>query len=153
MSLIKSSMLKKAVYGKHILIDTNIIIYLTDAIEPYAHLSRTLFEMIEKGEVSAVLSVISIAEVMQGPLKKGDTQNATDVKNYLMNFPNTACQEITEEVIGYIGVDQRIGWAQLRTMDSLIIASGITSNADMIISNDAHFKKALKKDFILTFDK
>ena len=153
MNLIKPSMLKKAVQGKHILIDTNIIIYLTDSIEPYANLSRTLFEMIENGEVSAIFSIISVAEVMQGPIKKGHTQNAMDVKNYLMNFPNTACQEITEEVIGHIGADQRISWTQLRTMDSLIIASGVTNNIDLVISNDAHFKKALDKDYILTFDK
>ena len=152
MSLIKPSMLKKAVYGKHILVDTNIIIYLTDLIAPYASLSKILFEMIEKGEASAVLSVISVAEIMQGPLKKGYVQNAIDVKNYLMNFPNTVCQEITEEVIGLIGIDQRIAWTQLRGMDSLIIASGIINNADMVISNDVHFKKTLVKDFILAFD-
>ncbi len=152
MSLIKPSILKKTVHGKHILVDTNIIIYLTDLIAPYASLSKILFEMIEKGEASAVLSVISVAEVMQGPLKKGYPRKALDVKNYLMNFPNTVCQEITGEVIGHIGIDQRIDWAQLRVMDSLIIASGITNNADIVLSNDTHFKKALAKDFVLAFD-
>lgn len=153
MSLIKPSTLKKTVQGKHILIDTNIIIYLTDAIEPYAHLSRILFEMIESGDVSAIISIISVAEVMQGPIKNGDTKNAFDVKNYLINFPNTAFQEITEKVIGHVGINQRIKWAHLRTMDSLIIASGIVNNVDIVLSNDAHFKKALDKDYILAFDK
>jgi len=152
MSVIKSTALNKAVQDKHILIDTNIIIYLTDRIEPYASLSKMLFEMIEKGEASAVLSVISVAEVMQGPLKKGNTQNALDVKNYLMNFPNTVCQEITSDVVGRIGLDPRIDWSQLRAMDSLIIASGIANKAELILSNDIHFKKALDKDFVLTFD-
>lgn len=152
MSVIKSSALKKAVQDKHILIDTNIIIYLTDMIEPYASLSRMLFEMIEKGGLSAVLSIITVAEVMQGPLKKGYTRNALDVKNYLMNFPNTVCQEITSDVVGCIGLDPRIDWSQLRTMDSLIIASGIANKAELVLSNDIHFKKALNKDYILAFD-
>lgn len=152
MSVIKPSILRKTVQGKHILVDTNIIIYLTDLIEPYAPLSRILFEMIEMGEVSAILSIVSVAEVMQGPLKKGYTRNALDVKNYLMNFPNTVCQEITSDVVDHIGMDPKIDWTQLRVMDSLIIASGITNNADMVLSNDKHFKKALDKDFILTFD-
>ncbi|NLD36007.1 MAG: type II toxin-antitoxin system VapC family toxin [Desulfatiglans sp.] len=152
MSLIKPSVLRKAVYGKQILVDTNIIIYLTDLVEPYVSLSRLLFEMIEKGETSAVISVISIAEVMHGPLKKGNLKNAFDVKNYLMNFPNILCQEITEKVITNIGIDEKIEWANLRVMDSLIIASGVSNNVDLIISNDTHFKKALSKNYILTFD-
>lgn len=78
MSMIRSSILRKAIQGKRILIDTNIIIYLTDLIEPYAPLSRLLFKTIEKGDVSAVISVISVAELMQGPLKKGNARNAFD---------------------------------------------------------------------------
>jgi len=38
------------------------------------------------GDASAVLSIVSVAEVMQGPIKKGHHQNAQDVKSYLLNF-------------------------------------------------------------------
>jgi len=152
MSLITPSVLKKAVSGKRILVDTNIIIYLTDSIPSYERLSHLLFEMIEKGDVLAVFSIISIAEVMQGPLRKGFCQDALDVKNYLMNFPNTSCQEITPEVLGHIGLDSKIDWAKLRTTDSLIIAPGLVNNVDLFVSNDHHFKKALSKNFILAFD-
>jgi predicted nucleic acid-binding protein len=152
MSAIKPSFLEKAVLGKLILIDTNIIIYLTDSIAPYNTLSRLLFEMVEKEEVSAIFSIISVAEVMQGPLKKGLIQNALAVKNYLMNFPNASCQPITGETLIHIGMDSRIEWSQLRMMDSLIISSGIINNVDLIVSNDMHFKKAIARDFILSFD-
>jgi len=150
--VIKSSTLEKAVTGKRVLVDTNIIIYLTDSISPYEKLSRLLFEIIEKGEVSAILSVISIAEVMQGPLKKGLMQKALEVKKYLMNFPNIYCQEITGDVLEHIGKDLTIQWSQLRVMDSLILASGLINSVDLIISNDIHFKKALTGDLILAFD-
>ena len=152
MSVIKPSALKKALSGKRILVDTNIIIYLTDSIVPYNSLSRLLFEMVEKEDVYAVFSIISIAEVMQGPIKNGLIKNALAVKNYLMNFPNSYCQEITADTLKQIGMDTRIQWSHLRTMDTLIIASGIINNVDLIVSNDIHFKKALAKEFILTFD-
>lgn len=90
--------LEKAVKGKSVLVDTNVIIYLTDAIHPYAPLSRRLFEMIESGDVFACFSIISIAEVMQGPLRKGSKHNAMEVRDYLLNFPNTICQEINFRV-------------------------------------------------------
>ena len=79
---------EKTISGKTLLIDTNIIIYLTDSVLPYEALSRRLFEMIEMGDVSALISIISVGEVMQGPLKRGFDQTALEVKDYLLNFPN-----------------------------------------------------------------
>jgi len=45
--------LKKSVRGRRILVDSDIIIYLTEMTEPYHHLSRELFAMIEGGNASA----------------------------------------------------------------------------------------------------
>lgn len=152
MKLISQSFLKKAASGKKILVDTNIVIYLTDDIQPYAALSRQLFEMIETGDAHAVFSIVSIAEVMQGPLRKGLNRIAMDVRDYLMTFPNSTCQEINIEVIENIGNDQRINWQKLRAIDSLIIASGLVHEVDRIISNDTHFRQALPGDLLLAFD-
>jgi predicted nucleic acid-binding protein len=142
---------EKAISGKTVLIDSNIIIYLTDSVSPYAALSRRLFEMIEFGEVSALISIISVGEVMQGPLKKGLDQAALAVKDYLLNFPNLFCDPVTNKVLDIIGNDNRIQWSKLRTVDSLIIASALKNRVDKIISNDNHFKQALPKELLLSF--
>jgi predicted nucleic acid-binding protein len=142
---------EKAISGKTVLIDSNVIIYLTDSVSPYAALSRRLFEMIEFGEVSALISIISVGEVMQGPLKKGLDQAALAVKDYLLNFPNLFCDPITNKVLDIIGNDNRIQWSKLRTVDSLIIASALKNRVDKIISNDNHFKQALPKELLLSF--
>ena len=142
---------EKAISGKTVLIDSNVIIYLTDSVSPYAALSRRLFEMIEFGEVSALVSIISVGEVMQGPLKKGLDQTALAVKDYLLNFPNLFCEPITNKVLDIIRNDNRIQWSKLRTVDSLIIASALKNKVDKIISNDNHFKQALPKELLLSF--
>jgi len=142
--------LEKKIAGKKILIDTNIIIYLTDTIQPYEPLSRVIFEMVESGSAYAVLSIVTIAEVMQGPIKKGHHQSAEDVKNYLLNFPNTYCQEITTSVLEHIGLNDQIKWSALRAADSLIIASGLENDVDLFVSNDDHFKKAIPQDLMLS---
>ena len=135
MKTIASSVLKKKISGKKLLVDTNIIIYLTDAIQPYEPLSRLIFEMIETGAVTAVLSIITVAEVMKGPINKGQHCNARDVKNYLLNFPNIHCQEITIDVLEHIGRNNLVDWSKLRTTDSLIIASGLENGVDLFLSN------------------
>jgi len=142
---------EKAISGKTVLIDSNIIIYLTDSVSPYAALSRRLFEMVEIGEVSALISIISVGEVMQGPSKKGLDQTALEVKDYLLNFPNLFCEPITNKVLDIIGNDNRIQWSKLRTVDSLIIASALKNKVNKIISNDNHFKQALPKELLLSF--
>jgi len=149
--MIPSTDFEKAISGKTVLIDSNIIIYLTDSVSPYVALSRRLFEMIEIGEVSALISIISVGEVMQGPLKKGLNQTALEVKDYLLNFPNLFCDPITNKVLDIIGKDNRIQWSKLRTVDSLIIASALKNKVNKIISNDNHFKQALPKELLLSF--
>jgi predicted nucleic acid-binding protein len=150
--LVTASALKKAVLGKKVLVDTNVIIYLTDNIKPYAGLSRLLFEMVEAGDVFAVISIVTVAEVMQGPLKKGNMKTAMAVKEYLFNFPNTICQEVTSDVVDQMGKDERVSWPGLRSIDSLIVACGLAQDVDRIVSNDRHFKKALPSKLVLSFD-
>jgi len=151
MKPVSVSMVRKALSGKRVLVDSNVIIYLTDAIKPYEELSRYLFQMIEKGDVYALFSMVSVAEVMLGPLKKGLIQTAMDVKTYLLNFPNSSCQDITGEVLDKIGKDQRVKWPKLRTVDALIIASGLVNNVDRIVSNDVHFQNALPETLLFSF--
>ena len=108
--------------------------------------------MIETGDASAVLSIISVAEIMKGPINVGQHRNALDVKKYLLNFPNIFCQEITLGVLEHIGGNNLVDWTKLRTTDSLIIASGLENSVDLFVSNDAHFKKALHEGLSLSLD-
>jgi len=151
--MISAATLKKSVQGKRVLIDSNIIIYLTDSIQPYEPLAQLLFKMVEDGGVEAVISILSISEVMQGPLRKGYCNVAMEVRDYLANFPNCQCQEINFEVLEKVGQDDRLDWKGLRTVDSLIVASGIINNVDLFVSNDGHFRKSLLPEMLLSFDK
>lgn len=148
--LIEINALKRAVSGKRVLIDSNIIIYLTEQTEPYWQLSQALFSMVEQGDCSAVISIISVSEVMQGPLRAGKTDAAMAVKNYLGNFPNCDCQHVTDEVLDQVGTDERVNWGILRSADSLIIASGLHVGTDLFISNDRHFVMSLPAKMLLS---
>ena len=150
--MISASRLKKTVAGRKVLIDSNIIIYLTDSVNPYQTLAKLLFQMVEAGDAAAVISILSVAEVMQGPINQNQPALALEVKDYLVNFPNCRCQEITVDVLERVGSDRTIEWKGLRTVDSLIIASGLVNGADHFISNDQHFKKSIPKPMMLSFD-
>ena len=99
--------------------------------------------MVESGSAFAYFSMVSIAEGMK--------QNALEVRDYLMNFPNSDCQEINRSVIDHIGNDKQIDWSKLRTIDSLIIASGLVNHVDVFVSNDEHFRQALPSPMLRSF--
>ncbi len=152
MKVITQKQLENKVAGKRILVDSNIIIYLTDSISPYDQLSKKLFALIEQGDAQAVFSYISIVEVMSGPLKRGMASTALKVRDYLLNFPHSHSQEINNDVLNLVGGEKTVAWSKLRTADSLIIASGLINQVDYFISNDRHFKKALPKNVFFSFD-
>jgi len=150
--MISESYLKKAVAGRRVLIDSNIIIYLTDSVNPYQTLAKLLFQLVEAGDAEAVISILSVGEVMQGPLNQHQHGLALEVKDYLVNFPNCRCQEITLDVLDKVGNDRTIEWKGLRIVDSLIIASGLVNGVDFFVSNDRHFIKAIPTPMMLSFD-
>ena len=148
--MISATEISRKIRGKKILIDTNIIIYLTDIVDPYAVLSRQIFDLVESGEAEALFSILSVAEVMQGPIRKKEIDVAMTVKEYLVNFPNSDCQEIRQEVLDIVGRDGRVAWEKLRMADSLIIASGLLNQVDLFVSNDLHFAKALPPEMLIS---
>lgn len=150
--MIGEKTLEKAVAGKRILIDSNIIIYLTDSILPFAKLSRRLFGMVERGTAEAVFSILSVAEVMRGPIKNGKMALSAEVHDYLVNFPNSHCQELTRGVLEGVGRNAAVQWEKLRVVDSLIIASGLYADASLFVSNDRHFKQSLPPQMVLSFE-
>jgi hypothetical protein len=74
------------------------------------------------------------------------------VKEYLINFPNCQCQEVTGTVLDRVGNDERIEWYGLRLVDSLIIASGLIAGVDLFVFNDKHFQKAIPESMMLTLE-
>jgi predicted nucleic acid-binding protein len=152
MSLRTASWLEKKLSRKRVLIDTNIIIYLTDAVPPYADLARGVFRNLEAGRFSAVFSLVSVAEIICGPLRNGLGEAAFRARDYLLNFPNATCPPVDEGVISAVGVDTRVKWARLRAADALIIATGLVHGVDCFLSNDLRWRGALAEELLLTFD-
>jgi predicted nucleic acid-binding protein len=118
----------------------------------YQLLAKLLFQMVEAGDAAAVISIFSVAEVMQGLINQNQHPLALEVKDYLVNFPNCRCQEITVDVLERVGSDRAIEWKDLRTIDSLIIASGLVNGADRFISNDRNFSNAISTPMLISFD-
>lgn len=152
MSVLTRAQAQARLFGRSVLIDTNVVVYLTENVATYGPLADFVFRSLEEGRFTAVLSAVTIAEVMMGPLRSGRPDLARRVERYLLAFPNTTCQAVDSRVLAALGADSRVRWERLRAVDALILASGLAAGADLVLSNDQRWRGALGTDLLVTFD-
>jgi len=125
--------------GQRIAIDTPIIIYLLERHTEHFNSAFKLFQDIENGVYTCTFSTIGMIELLTGPKRKNRADLAVSYKEKLASMQNFYIQNITEKIID-ITSDLRVKY-NLHTPDSIHLATAISTNATMFITND----KALKK--------
>lgn len=124
-----------------IALDTNILIYFLEGIEPYAGKVENLLNSFMKRENQGIISTINIAEVLTGLYAAKNEKRATKTKNLL--------QDLTYNNFKIVPVTFKIAdlAASLRAKrggklpDALIAATAITQAANLIYSQDEDLKR------------
>lgn len=124
-----------------IALDTNILIYFLEGIEPQASKVERLLSSFMKRENEGILSTISIAEVLTGFYASGETERAANVVRLL--------KDITLERFKIVPVTFEIAdlAASLRAKrggklpDALIAATALDQGANLIYSQDKDFQR------------
>lgn len=119
-----------------IALDSNILIYFLEDIEPYADKVENLLNSFMKRETIGVISTISIAEILAGFYASGDENRSRDAKRFLEDLTPGGIEipHLTFEIADLA--------AQLRAKrggilsDALIIAAAIKTGAQAIYSQD-----------------
>jgi len=124
-----------------IALDTNILIYFLEDIEPYAAKVENLLNSFMKGENQGIISTINIAEVLTGFYAAKDEKRATETKSLL--------QDLTHGGLRIVPVSFKIAdlAASLRAKrggrlpDALIAATSIDEAVNLIYSQDEDFQR------------
>jgi len=104
-----------------------------EKVQPYRAWLEPVIESMVAGSRSAVLSVIAEAELLVLPLRHNDRNALDRVKRLL-----------THESITMVSVDRELARRaasvrarlNLRLIDSIIVATAVTSGCDALIGND-----------------
>ncbi len=120
-------------------IDTNVVIYLLDAVSPYASLVTELFDLIEQGRIQAIASTITMLEVMVKPFQLEDQDAIAMCKEFFDTFPNLVVSDVTPAIATRAAqLRARLG---LKAPDAVIAATALEANATAFVSNDPHFNR------------
>jgi predicted nucleic acid-binding protein len=124
--------------GCTVLIDTNPIIYVLDG-HSLAKPFEQLFADIEAGRVFALVTPITLAEVVAGPLTAGNESLVARYRSALTAGPGWRLREIDAD-IAVLAARLRARH-RLRLPDALQLAVAIDENCYALVTHDRDFRR------------
>jgi len=135
----EESFLKKINSANNICIDSSVLIYHLEDIKPYNKLTKILISEIAKGQANCIISALTITELLIKPYKLKDDEKIRLFEEFTKSLPNTIIQAI-DYGIAKTAASIRAEY-DLRTPDSLILATALQSGSQLFITNDIALKK------------
>jgi len=123
--------------GASVLIDTNPIIYLLEG-NPLAAVFESIFAAVDSGRIQAVVTPITIAEVVSGPVKAGQEALAERYRRTLCHGSNWSLCAIDAD-IAMIAARLRHRH-RLRLPDAMQLAVAVHEGCHALITHDRDFR-------------
>jgi predicted nucleic acid-binding protein len=119
-------------------LDSSILIYHLEDVEPYADLTEQIFAAIAQGSPAAILSTISVTELLVSPFAEGQQDRIEAFEQFLFSLPNIALippsYPITKEAAR---LRAKYG---IRTPDALLVATAHHERAEAFLTNDTRLR-------------
>ena len=125
--------------GALITLDTAPIIYFLQDHPIFAPLVAPIFEAADRGELGIVISAVTLAEVLTGPLQAKNEVLAARYRETLTRSPGWELWPVDEEVAA-TAARFRAEY-KLRTPDAIQIATAIASRSHAFVTNDKRLRK------------
>jgi predicted nucleic acid-binding protein len=122
--------------GASVLIDTNPIIYVLEG-HPLAADFEPLFAEIDSGRIHGVVTPVTLAEVVSGPLKAGKEALAERYRRVLTKSAGFTLREIDAE-IAVLAARLRNRY-RLRLPDAFQLATAIQEGCHALVTHDRDF--------------
>lgn len=126
----------KSLKGKSVALDTAPIIYFVERNPQYVDMMRAFFKAVQNRECSAVPSVISLLEGLVVPIRKHDTNLIQEYHDLLYESHDILTIAV------YPAIAQEAARLRatynIRTPDAIQVATAITVEASVFLTNDSH---------------
>ncbi len=122
-----------------VLLDTAVLIYYLEEVEPYCLLAGEVFNDIVDGNIRGFLSAISVTEFVTKPLADGKVSEVERFRDFLSSL-SIQVLAVTYEIAERAG-RLRSQYSSIRTPDALIVATALESGCDIFVTNDKDLKK------------
>lgn len=122
--------------GAAVLVDTNPIIYVLEGSARAARF-RSLFEDIDAGRIQGVITPVTLAEIVSGPLKAGNEALAERYRRTLSQSPSWTVRDIDAD-IAMLAARLRLRH-KLKLPDAIQLAVAIHESCYALVTHDRDF--------------
>jgi predicted nucleic acid-binding protein len=122
--------------GATVLIDTNPIVYVLEG-NPLSASFRPLFEAIDSGRIRALVTPITVGEVVAGPLKAGKEALVERYRRTITQNPGWGIRDIDAE-IAVLAARLRIRHS-LKLPDAIQLAVALEEGCYALVTHDRDF--------------
>ncbi len=123
---------------KKVGLDSSVLIYHLEGLDPYANLTENIFAAIAEGFLSAVLSTVSVTELLVQPFSANQPEQIAAFERFLFSLPNMDLIS-PDYPIAREAARLRSKY-KIRTPDALLVATTINERADAFITNDRRLR-------------
>jgi predicted nucleic acid-binding protein len=119
-------------------VDTNVVIYRVECLEPYLTAAAPLWDELDQGHARLATSELTLLEVMVKPFRDGNAALANLFRDVLLNTVGFTSLPITRAVLE--SAARLRSQHGLRTPDAIHAASALTAGCTLFLTNDARFR-------------
>ena len=142
---------RRALRGYQVLgFDTMIFIYHFEDHPLFAPLTEPLFEAVDRGDLSAEVSVLLAGEVLTGAKKAADNEILLRYRHIFGEFPNLTLHDADMQMMEKMS-DLRVAYG-LKTPDAIHMATALLHGAQAFVTNDAGLKRVNELDVLVLED-
>lgn len=131
---------------RRLALDSNVIVYVLEAVEPWAFVARHLLGAIEAGRFAGVIAAVGLAEVCAGPARRGDLALVERYAEALASMPGLRVQPTTGDVAADAAVIR--GMRGIGLADAMHLASARAAGATAFVTNDRRLRGSSLLDVI-----
>lgn len=128
-------------------VDSMVFIYHVEAHPSYLPLTRTLFKRIESGQNRAASSMLSLAEVLVQPHRKGRRDLANLYRGLLTDFPHLDLWPLDRET-AELAATIRAHY-EISMPDATQLATALLKGATAFVTNDKQLVRVKELEMLL----
>ena len=132
--------------GQLIYIDTNCFIYLLEDHPLFGVHAYRIFTALENGQFRAITSVLTLMEIMAGPLKLGEKELAAEYAHLLETFPGLTIHAMDRDIAHHAATFRASG---IRAPDAIHLATALHHGVDYFITADQRLSKVQRVSVVI----
>jgi len=131
-------------------LDSSVLIYLIESVEPWHRVAGELINAIEAGSAGGSLSALALAEILSGPARAGDLAQVERSDAEIRGMPGLSVASVGPELAGDAAVIR--GIRGLSLADAVHLASARAAGATVFVTNDRRLRGSSKLEVVYLDD-